>query len=164
MLILLGGLPGVGKTTIARALAQRLGATYVRIDEIEQALRASGLPEIGPAGYGVANALAASNLANGQNVVADCVNPVPESRQGWRDTAARVGAPLLEVALICSDSAEHRRRVETRRADIAGHSLPDWPSVIAQEFSDWPEAHLLIDTAIYDVEASIGLILQRIGR
>ena len=32
MLIILSGLPGVGKTTIARELARRLDAVHVRID------------------------------------------------------------------------------------------------------------------------------------
>ena len=39
MLIIFGGLPGVGKTTIARELARQLGAVYLRIDSIEQAIR-----------------------------------------------------------------------------------------------------------------------------
>jgi len=34
MLIIFGGLPGVGKTTIARKLARHLGAVHVRIDSI----------------------------------------------------------------------------------------------------------------------------------
>lgn len=113
MLIVFGGLPGTGKSTIARALATRRRATYLRIDVIEQAIRAAH-PNlaIGPAGYVVANALAESNLANRQLVVADCVNPVRESREGWRRVAARAQTPLIEVELVCSDLAEHRRRVE----------------------------------------------------
>ena len=39
MLIIFSGLPGSGKSTIARALAQQLGAVYLRIDTIEQAIR-----------------------------------------------------------------------------------------------------------------------------
>jgi predicted kinase len=37
-LIIFGGLPGVGKTSIARELAQRIGAVHSRIDSIEQAI------------------------------------------------------------------------------------------------------------------------------
>jgi predicted kinase len=43
MLIVFSGLPGVGKTTIARELACSLAAVYLRIDSIEQALRQAGL-------------------------------------------------------------------------------------------------------------------------
>ena len=35
MLTVLSGLPGVGKTTIARELARSLAAVYLRIDSIE---------------------------------------------------------------------------------------------------------------------------------
>lgn len=73
------------KTTISRELSRRLGATYFRIDVIEQALWNAAVltGDVGPAGYEVANALAACNLAVGRTVVADCVNPVAESRAGW---------------------------------------------------------------------------------
>ena len=43
MLIVLGGLPGVGKSTIARSLAQQIGEVHLRIDTIEQAMRNAGL-------------------------------------------------------------------------------------------------------------------------
>jgi predicted kinase len=43
MLIVLGGLPGTGKTAIAREIARVLNAVYVRIDSIEQAIRTSGV-------------------------------------------------------------------------------------------------------------------------
>jgi predicted kinase len=42
-LIVFGGLPGSGKTTIAREVARALSAVHVRVDSIEQALRNSGL-------------------------------------------------------------------------------------------------------------------------
>lgn len=39
MLIVLSGLPGTGKTRIGKALAAKRSAAYVRVDEIEHALR-----------------------------------------------------------------------------------------------------------------------------
>jgi len=38
MLIILSGLPGAGKTSVARELARRLKAVHLRIDTIEDAL------------------------------------------------------------------------------------------------------------------------------
>ena len=160
MLIVFGGLPGTGKTTIARALAARQGATFLRIDIIEQALRAANVlaGDVGPAGYTVASALAAANLAIGQNVVADCVNPVPESRQSWRDTAARAGTKLLEIEIICSDQHEHRRRIEQRGTEIDGLVLPTWQQVQARNYAPWPEPHLIIDTAKLTADEAVALV------
>ena len=43
MLIILSGLPGARKTTVARELARQLGAVHVRIDSIEDAILDSGV-------------------------------------------------------------------------------------------------------------------------
>lgn len=120
MLIVFGGLPGSGKTTLSRALAIRRAALYLRIDTIEQAIRDAGVPasEIGAAGYAVANALTEANLAMGRTVVADAVNPVAESRDAWRAMAIRTATRIVEIEVICSDRHEHRRRVEGRKPDI----------------------------------------------
>jgi predicted kinase len=166
LLVVFGGLPGTGKTTIARALAARHSAVYLRIDEIEQAIRlGSALGEdVGPVGYVVAGALAVSNLRNGLMVVADCVNPIGESRAGWRATAAEAQSPLLEIELVCSNTAEHRRRVETRRPDIEGHALPTWQAVVDRDYTPWPEPHLVIDTAHLSPLEAVELVERHLKR
>jgi len=146
VLIVFSGLPGVGKTTISRALALRLPAVYLRIDVIEQAIREAGV-EVAAAGYGVAQALALSNLALGRVVVADCVNPVAASRAGWQAVADACQVPIYNVEVVCSDVAEHKRRVETRVADISGHVLPRWEAVQRHEYEPWMAERLVVDTA-----------------
>lgn len=164
MLVVFGGLPGTGKTTIARGLAVRRAAVYLRIDVIEQAIRTSGvLHEMGPAGYIVAHALAASNLANGQTVIADCVNPVPESRGGWRATATRARKKLIEVEVICSDLIEHRRRVEQRVSDIDGLVPPTWQDVLDRDYAPWPEPHVIIDTARLSPAEAVAIVERAMG-
>jgi predicted kinase len=146
-LIVFSGLPGTGKTTVSKQLAARLCAVYLRIDTIEQAMKAAGAERIGPAGYTVANALAEANLLLGRSVVADCVNPVRNSRLGWSNVAAKASAKLVDIHLICSDAVQHRRRVEGRPADIPGHILPTWEAVTQLEFEARDDDHLLLDTA-----------------
>lgn len=167
LLIAFGGLPGTGKTTVARALAERLGAVYLRIDTIEQALRDSGVGgaggDVGPAGYVTAAALAAENLALGRLVVADAVSPVAATRDGWRDAARRGAAPMVAVELFCSDSSEHRRRVETRAADIPGLAPPSWNAVAARRYEPWGDADLRLDTAALDADAAVAAIERRLA-
>jgi len=146
ILIVFGGLPGTGKTTLSRELARRLAGTHLRVDVIEQTLRSAG-HEVGPLGYGDANALAAENLRLGGVVIADCVNPVQASRDGWRQTAWRTSAHLVEIEMICSDPALHRRRVEQRTSDVEGLRLPTWEEVIGRHYEPWDQGHLVLDAA-----------------
>jgi len=151
-LIVLGGLPATGKTTVARELTRRLEASYLRIDTIEQRLKDEGLA-VGAAGYAIANALATENLLIGRTVIADCVNPVAASRNGWREVADRCKARLVEIELICSDVALHRCRVESRPADaVSGHRQPTWDEVVKRDYEPWDRDRLVLDTATESVD------------
>lgn len=149
VLTVVGGLPATGKSTIAMLLASQTRAPYVRVDRIEQAIvdwSALAHP-LGPVGYGVAYAVAGEQLSLGLDVVVECVNPIGLTRDAWRSTAERAGAAVVEVELVCSDLAEHRRRVESRRSDIEGLVLPKWEQVVRREYDAWERPHLVIDTA-----------------
>jgi predicted kinase len=165
MLIVFGGLPGTGKTTISRTLARRLRAVHLRIDVIEQAIRNASVLSggVGIAGYATANALAEANLAGGLSVVADCVNPVRESRLAWRAIAAAAHVPIVEVEVVCSDAAEHRRRVEQRTADVPGLVPPDWSSVSRHAYEPWTEPHFVLDTASLSPSAAIAAVEAHIA-
>lgn len=89
-------------------------------------------------------AVAADDLAAGRPVVADAVNGVDDARAGWRSAAP--GARRVEVWLTCSDADEHRRRVESRPADIPGHRQPTWADVTAVAVEPWPGA-TVVETA-----------------
>jgi predicted kinase len=162
MLIVLSGLPGVGKTTIARELARATGAIHLRIDSIEQALRRAGYRVEGE-GYDVAYAVAEDNLRAGRTVIADCVNPWPLTRSAWRSVAERAGVAALDVEIVCSDEAEHRRRVEARAPDIADHTLPTWQEVIGRDYHEWDRDRLVVDTAAAEVGASVRAIVDRLS-
>jgi predicted kinase len=168
MLIVFGGLPGVGKSAVAARVAGRLGAAYLRIDVIEVAMtRGLDLPtegDIGPAGYVVAYELARSNLALGVTVVADAVNPIAETRAAWREVAASVGAPCLEVEIVCSDLTEHRRRVEGRFRDPAALQPPAWADVERRAYEPWPDAQLRLDTAILAAEEAAEAVCEAARR
>ena len=157
MLIIFGGLPATGKTTIARDLARQLGATYLRIDTIEQVLRESAMVNqpIHDEGYRVAYAIAEDNLRLGRTVIADSVNPVRLSRDAWIGVAHRAHAHAVEVEVICSDPQLHRQRVETRAVDIRGLSLPTWEKIISREYEPWEREHIVIDTAGRSVGESV---------
>lgn len=148
-LIAFGGLPGTGKTAVARQLARALGAVYLRIDSIEQAIRETGILDkpIEDGGYRVAYAVAEENLRVGRTVVADCVNALQITRDAWVAVANRAEASVVEVEIVCSDSKQHRQRIEDRVSDISGLKLPTWDEVASREYEPWQRKHVVIDTA-----------------
>ena len=157
ILIVFGGLPATGKTTLSRELTRRLAASYIRVDAIEQSLRAAG-HDVGPMGYVIANALAAENLRLGRVVVADCVNPVLASRDGWRQTALQASVRIAEIEVICSDVALHRQRAEMRGSDIAGLRLPTWQDIVTRHYEPWDRDHLVLDTANDSIDHLLGRV------
>jgi len=157
MLIVIGGLPGTGKSSLASALARVLDAIYLRVDTIEQAIGdATGHPHaVGAAGYVVAYALAEENVRLGRIVVADGVNPVLQTRVAWKSVAERASVPLFDVELICSDPIEHRRRVEQRRAGTRGTGLPTWSDVLTMTYEPRAGDGLVVDTAEHSLAENL---------
>lgn len=160
-LLSVGGLPATGKTTLARALARELRAAYVRIDSIETAIgRAEGRWEgtngwEGPPGYEVGHVVAADQLRNGLDVVAEAVNAHTTVRDAWRDAGLGVGARVVEVEVVCSDIVEHRRRAEERVLDVVGLSKPSWEQITNREYEVWERDRIVVDTAVAGVEEAV---------
>jgi predicted kinase len=158
ILIVFGGLPGTGKTTISRDLAGNLNAVYLRIDTIEHAIRSSpGVNQtINEEGYRVGYAVAEDNLRLGRTVISDSVNPVQESRDAWLEVGRRTDSSFMEIEVICSDADSHRRRVENREATIPGLKLPTWKEVRALEYQPWTRDHIVIAQTFSQPHQTIG--------
>jgi predicted kinase len=118
MLIEFGGLPGTGKSTLAGRLAERSGAVWLRIDEIEGAMRRNGLTaaQTGVTAYSIAHDLAAGHLRRGLTVIADAVNPVAAARLGWRDLAESVRARHVVIETSCPER-DRLARIARREPD-----------------------------------------------
>lgn len=135
---------------------------HLRIDTIEQAMRNAGQTVAGPEGYLVARDIARENLQLGLPVIVDAVNPIAYTRELWRNVAAETAARLVEFEVVCSDAAEHRRRVETRSVDIDGLRLPTWQEVLDREYEPWGTATTL-DTAYRTVDQCVAAIDARLS-
>jgi predicted kinase len=166
MLIIFGGLPGSGKTTTAQALARKIGAVYIRVDTIEQAIRDSDVlnGEVGPAGYVVGYSVAADNLSLGRLVVADSVNSIEVTRDAWRSVAVKWAVPAVEIEIVCSDKTKHRHRVETRPTDVEGLTKPTWEETSARLYDPWIGRAIVVDTAAKMVDEIIADLLPQLER
>lgn len=151
MLVVMSGLPGVGKSALADALGRALGAPVLSVDPIEAAIWRAGVPpsfETGVAAYEVAAVLAEHQLALGLTVITDSVSSLEVARAMWRHAAARTGAQRRVVEVVCSDEDVHRRRLASRARGIDGFPEPTWDDVRARraEWEPWPEDRLVVDS------------------
>ncbi|GAA4917367.1 putative kinase [Stackebrandtia albiflava] len=164
-LILLCGLPGTGKTTVAERLVARLRVPYLRMDTVEQAIRDSGelAGELHAVGYLTCHRIADDQLRAGLSVLVECVNPLPETRDAWRRVASAAGADIREVELVCSDGDVHRRRIEQRETDVPGLVKPDWGAVRARRYEPWDRPPLTVDTAHVTPEEAAATIAAALG-
>jgi hypothetical protein len=144
-LLLVGGAPGTGKTTLARAIAERQGWVALSSDEVRRQLpekyQDRYSPEAKEATYHLLLQHARHALERGQCVVADATWGDPAMRTAAQDAAAVTASEL--VALECQapvevSSARAQRRLAAGRdaseagADIARH--------LAAARGPWPEA------------------------
>ncbi|MCC5940677.1 MAG: AAA family ATPase [Balneolaceae bacterium] len=163
VLYIFSGLPGAGKTKLAKMLCRHSDAFYLRIDTIEQQLRESFAAGITVEGYRLAYRLAAENLELGKSVIADSCNPVRQSRIEWQQTAKQSGADFVNIEIICSSVTEHRRRIESRQGDIPGLNLPSWADVENREYHRWNSDRIIVDTAGRTADQSFQQLLQKLG-
>lgn len=149
-LVLLSGLPGTGKSTLGRALAEATGGVHLEVDVVEAAIEASFLaPKSAEnAGYLVIVAQTVALNAQGHLVIADMVNADPRGRALWDPDTAD-----LIVEIISSDQAVHRRRVEARHAK--NPSAPTWEQVQARIWVPWDRSVMTLDAATLSVEAMV---------
>jgi predicted kinase len=156
-LVLVGGLPGTGKSTLARQLAGRLGFTVLSSDRIRKEL--VGVPSLEhrraayqaglytPAWtertYAELLRRAAGLLGNGESVIADA---------SWISSAQRSAAAAVShscaadmVCIRCTaPPALAARRMTTRTGDVSDAD-PGIAGRLAADWQPWPEA-VTIDT------------------
>ena len=127
-LILVMGLPGVGKSHCARLLCDRLGAAHVASDELRSRLfvAASYADEENRAVFAAATALVDALLGEGHRVVVDATNLIARNRAGTVEAARRRGIPVTYVRVTAPDE-DVRARLASRRAARApgDHSEAD---------------------------------------
>ncbi|WP_363320115.1 AAA family ATPase [Thiothrix sp.] len=147
MLYIFSGLPGSGKSSLAKLLACELRAVYLRIDTIEQGLCDLCSFDVEGEGYRLAYRIASDNLRLGLSVVADSCNPIELTRREWEQVARESQADYRNIEVICSDPTEHRHRVETRISGVQGLRLPTWRDVERREYHDWTVHRIIVDTS-----------------
>jgi uncharacterized protein len=143
-LIAIGGLSGSGKSTVARALAPRIGAfpgvVHVRTDrerkrlfgvaEKERLPRSAYAPDITEIVYATCRKRAALGLEAGRTVVLDAVHARPEQRNRIAAVAAEAGVPFIGLWLDAPGTVL-KQRLRTRALDASDAT----PAVVDQQLT-----------------------------
>jgi uncharacterized protein len=174
-LVLVGGLPGTGKSALADAVAGRLGFTVLSSDRVRKEL--AGLPAEAsaraPFGMGIYSAewtertytellrRAATLLGHGESVVIDASLSCAKHRAAAAATAVDTTADLVQ--LRCTATPELAAQRMSTRASAISDADPQIAQQMAAAAGPWPDA-LAINTDSGGVTGELAdLIPQALG-
>ncbi len=170
-LVVVGGLPGTGKTTVAGWVADRLAATVVRSDIVRKELAGLDPARPRPAGFGLDlyaperteatyRAMlerARAELAMGASVVLDASFSDPAWRAAARHLAAEASADLDELRCIApAEVAESRLASRAAAGGDASDADASVARAMAERSAPWPDA------AVLDTDAAPGQVHARL--
>ncbi|WP_058366497.1 AAA family ATPase [Haloparvum sedimenti] len=145
-LVVVCGLPGVGKTTVARRVAEHVDGEVLRTDAIRKQLFPD--PDYTDAEtervYGELIDRAAEAVADGGSIVLDATFAQARFREDVRAAAAEHGAPFRLVKVECEESV-----VEDRIAARDGLSDADFEihQLFREEYDPLEREHAVVDNS-----------------
>jgi aminoglycoside phosphotransferase family enzyme/predicted kinase len=141
-LVVVGGAPGTGKSTLAAAVADEIGAVVVRTDEVRARWPGRGYgPDEVCRTYQEVLAEARRLLELGEHVVVDATFRDPAERAAAREVAAATSSDLTELrCVLAPDLAAERVRLRAATGGDPSEATPEVARELAASFAPWPEA------------------------
>ena len=135
MKILIMGLPGSGKTTLAQMMAPRLNAVWLNADEVRKEANDWDFSEDGRRRQSLRmRSLAEEAVGNNRTVVADFVCPTEKTREHfgadyviWMDTIKE--GRFEDTNKMFEEPTEYNTRVTSKDAEM-------WAFLVVQEIRD----------------------------
>jgi predicted kinase len=126
-LVVLSGLPGSGKSTIARALQERVPLALVQSDRVRKLLVPvpSYTPDESARVFGAIHRVLEWLLGGGIPVLLDATTLRDEQREPLARIAARTGARLILVWVYAPEGLVRRRLTLRHTGGRAAHDLSD---------------------------------------
>ncbi len=163
-LILFSGMPGSGKTTLARMVARRLGVPAFAKDRVQRVLRDHNLAEASTGdGYYIILDQADEQLSLGLSVILDATFPLDHFRTVASEIAARHRSKFVALYCYCSDDNIWRERMTQRVQYVPGWKPVGWSDVqrMRDYYQPWNDNALHLDS-LYPPENNLPLALDYI--
>lgn len=163
-LILFAGMPGSGKTTLARMVARRLKVPVFAKDRVQRVLRDHHLaPEHSGDGYFIILDIADELLSLGLSVILDATFPLDHFRMVASEIAARYKANFCAIYCYCSDEAVWKERMVDRVHYVPGWKPVGWSDVqrMQEYYQPWNANALFVDS-MNPPETNLPLVLDYI--
>lgn len=163
-LVLFAGMPGSGKTTLARMVSRELRLPIFSKDRMQRVLRDHHLAaENTGDGYYLILDLADEQLGLGVSVILDATFPLDHFRIVASEIAVRHHARFCVIYCHCSDDAVWRKRMEQRVQYVPGWRPVGWDDVLRMRtyYQPWGDNALVVDS-LMTPEDNFSIVLDRI--
>jgi aminoglycoside phosphotransferase family enzyme/predicted kinase len=173
MIVLVGGAPGTGKTTLAEAVGDRLGSVVFSSDEVRKDLvgmsrfdHAYAAPDAGiysaeakARTYDELLARARKAVALGESVVLDASWSDARERTGARTVARELGASIVELRCELDPAIARERILARMGTENTSDATPDIADHLRAHFAPWPESSGVDTTQDRELaaDAAVGL-------
>jgi predicted kinase len=166
-LVLISGLPGTGKSTLAEALGAVTGWPVLAVDDVAERYPPPEIredPRFWEAVVAELLGLARSRLAAGSSVILDSVF-MGRDRHDARDLAAETGARFFPVHTCVGDEGEWESRVSRRRRDASSPGVASWEDVCRQRvgFQPWPPGTAVVADATRPVAENLRAVVSALS-
>lgn len=140
MIIIVFGLPGTGKSYLARSLADRTGAAYFNTDIVRKEMGKQGQydAETNNMIYEQLLRKVVEAVRDTDDVVVDGTFRKEHYRDMFKNEAARLGEKVVFVEMKAADETVKERMKKDRRYSEAGY---DEYKMIKDKFEDMKEEH-----------------------
>ena len=160
MLVMICGLPGTGKSTLAKAVAEKIDAVYLNSDSIRLGMleEREYTEEEKKQVYEAMFEKSGEELKKGKNVVLDATFYKKELREDAKETADEAGTKIFIIECVTHEDLLKERILKRKKEETESEADFEVYKKVKMQFEPIEGEHLAVDTSM-ELERQIELVL-----